>query len=345
LTTAATKGFHRLCLITLVAVYFLIAVGGIVRATGSGMGCPDWPKCFGSWVPPTSIDQLPNDYKEKYAAGREKKNIKFAKYLRALGMSATADKILNDKSILQEADFNVTKTWIEYLNRLVGVVIGFLIVLVFYRSWRLRKTNPFVFWLAGLNLLAVIFQGWFGSIVVSTNLTTWTITIHMFLAMAIVGILVYLLFLSSEGVIPSTSVQGLKGLLIFSIVLGLIQIYLGTQVREAIDRIASASRDTWIASLGLEFVIHRSFSWLILAANAVLVWKAWKIVALKSLSTALILLILGSFLTGVVMAYFGVPAVAQPVHLLLATVTFGVQLYLLFTITNSRSTVFLQHNS
>jgi cytochrome c oxidase assembly protein subunit 15 len=84
---------------------------------------------------------------------------------------------------------------------------------------------------------------------------------------------------------------------------------------------------------------------LILAANAALVWKAWKIGVLKPLSTALILLILGSFLTGVVMAYFGVPAVAQPVHLLLATVTFGVQLYLLFAITKSRSTVFLQHNS
>ncbi|MFM8914519.1 MAG: COX15/CtaA family protein [Flammeovirgaceae bacterium] len=336
---------RKLCLTTLVAVYFLIAVGGIVRATGSGMGCPDWPKCFGSWVPPTAVDQLPSDYKETYAAGREKKNIKFAKYLRALGMSNTADKILNDKSILNEADFNPTKTWIEYLNRLVGVVIGFLIILVFYKSWRFRHTHPVVFWLAGLNLLAVIFQGWFGSIVVSTNLTTWTITIHMFLAMAIVGILVYLLFLSAEPRPVALPMAGLRFWLLSAIALLLAQIYLGTQVREAIDRVAAAARDTWIASLGLEFVIHRSFSWLILLVHAVLVWKAWKIVALKPLSLALILLILGSFLTGVVMAYLGMPAVAQPVHLLLATVTFGVQLYLLFVITNSRSTVFLQQNS
>jgi cytochrome c oxidase assembly protein subunit 15 len=122
----STRGFYKLCLTTLVAVYFLIAVGGIVRATGSGMGCPDWPKCFGNWVPPTSIEQLPPDYKESYSALREKKNVKFAKYLQVIGMTDTANKILNDQSILVEADFNAVKTWIEYLNRLVGVVIGLL---------------------------------------------------------------------------------------------------------------------------------------------------------------------------------------------------------------------------
>ena len=122
----STRGFYKLCLTTLVAIYFLIAVGGIVRATGSGMGCPDWPKCFGNWVPPTSIEQLPPDYKESYSALREKKNVKFAKYLQVIGMTDTANKILNDQSILVEADFNAVKTWIEYLNRLVGVVIGLL---------------------------------------------------------------------------------------------------------------------------------------------------------------------------------------------------------------------------
>ena len=94
------------------------------------MGCPDWPKCFGRWIPPTSVNQLPENYKEQYASHREKKNVKFAHYLEVLGFDDTARRILEDKSILVEADFNATKTWVEYVNRLVGVAIGIMIVAI-----------------------------------------------------------------------------------------------------------------------------------------------------------------------------------------------------------------------
>src|SRR5688572_31160039 len=114
------RSFRRLTVSTLVAVYILILVGGVVRSTGSGMGCPDWPKCFGQWVPPTSVESLPDNYKEIYAAHRDKKNKRFAKYLHLIGMDETADKILKDPTVLQESDFNPTKTMIEYLNRLTG---------------------------------------------------------------------------------------------------------------------------------------------------------------------------------------------------------------------------------
>src|SRR5688572_30759769 len=135
------RSFRRLTISTLVAVYLLILVGGIVRSTGSGMGCPDWPKCFGNWVPPTSVSELPANYKEIYAAHREKKNIRFAKYLSMIGMKETGEQILNDPTILHENDFNPTKTWIEYLNRVLGVIIGFLIFAVFVVSIKFRKTE------------------------------------------------------------------------------------------------------------------------------------------------------------------------------------------------------------
>ena len=191
------RAFHKLSLSTLVAVYVLILVGGVVRSTGSGMGCPDWPKCFGSWVPPTDVSELPPDYKEVYANYRHEKNVRFARYLRMLGMGQTADQLLNDESVLVEADFNPTKTWIEYFNRITGVTIGFLIILVFVYSLKFWNSNRAITVLSFLTLVLVCFQGWIGSFVVSSNLTPWTITVHMFLALALVAMLVYLVHVSA----------------------------------------------------------------------------------------------------------------------------------------------------
>jgi cytochrome c oxidase assembly protein subunit 15 len=336
LITTAIRGFRRLCLSTLIAVYFLIMVGGIVRSTGSGMGCPDWPKCFGSWTPPTSVEQLPENYKENYSAFRDKKNQKFARYLRMLGMSETADKIVSDKSILAEAEFNPTKTWIEYINRLVGVTIGFFIIVLFYRSIPLRKSKPILFWISLATLIGVIFQGWFGSIVVSTNLTTWTITVHFFLALLIVGFLIYLLHEASEPQEIRT-VGALRGLLLACISALLIQTFMGTEVREAIDVLAaSMPRENWIGGLGREFVVHRSFSWAVLILNGYFYWQTRKTIGLKTLSLALFVLILSSFATGVGLAWFDVPAAIQPIHLVLATIAFGIQLSLFFKMNKPR---------
>lgn len=329
MNSTATRKFGKVCLYSLVAVYFLILVGGVVRSTGSGMGCPDWPTCFGKIVPPTSIDQLPADYKEQYAAYREKKNIKFARYLNVLGMEETARKILEDKSVLVEADFNPAKTWIEYINRLVGAIIGLFIIAVFYRSWNLRKTHPHLFWWSAAALVLVIFQGWFGSIVVSTNLTSWTITVHMFLALLLVANLIWLMVHATPAglTVPRTTAW----LLLASMTVLLIQIFLGTEVRAVLDRLASAMispRTEWIEKAGMPFIVHRTFSWLVLGVQLAL-WAALRKTSVeKSLTLIPLLLTLGSLGTGVGMAWFAVPPFLQPLHLLVALAGFGYYYYL-----------------
>lgn len=311
------------------AVYFLILVGGIVRSTGSGMGCPDWPTCFGSWIPPTSVSQLPVDYKESYVAYRQEKNKKFARYLSVFGFDNTANELLSDPAVQIENDFNVARTWTEYVNRLVGAIIGLLIIGLLLRSLPLYATHPRIVVFSGLTLIAVIFQGWFGSIVVSTNLTHWTITVHMLMAIVMVWLIVYLAHLSN----PNSNERNVgvsRGsilLLVVCILAMTLQTLLGTEIRGAIDDLynSSISRNNWVDRLGLDFIIHRSFSLLVLALHLAFFWKFRKTRELKTSSLGLILIILGAVLTGAGLAYFGVPAFLQPIHLLLATIAFGLQ--------------------
>lgn len=326
------RALRRLSISTLIAVYVLILVGGIVRSTGSGMGCPDWPKCFGNWTPPSSVSDLPTNYKDIYSQYRHKKNVKFARYLSAIGMGETAENILKDEKVLLEADFNPVKTWIEYCNRIVGVIIGFLIFAVFVVSLRVWNTRRYLTITALLTFLLVGFQGWIGSFVVSTNLTPWTITVHMFLALIIVALLIYII---NKSDLESNEIKSPVGFvwLLACLATLLVQILLGTKVREAIDGVsASTDRANWIFQIEDTFILHRSFSWIVLILHVGLIANLRKTEGLKAFPLALILLILGTILTGVGLGYFGVPPYLQPVHLLLATVTFGLQFMLLLRI-------------
>lgn len=341
ITTTKGKLFRRFSAVTVIAVYLLILVGGIVRSTGSGMGCPDWPKCFGSWVPPTEVSQLPADYKEVYAQQRAEKNEKFVRYLRALGFEEEAYQIQNDPSILVEEDFNMVKTWTEYVNRLIGAVIGILIFGTFVFSIRYWKTDKTIVVLSFLAFVLVGFQGWIGSIVVSTNLLQWIITVHMLLALVIVCLLIYVYYRSKRSVL-TLEVEGARKIaivIVVCMVATLVQIVLGTQVREAIDVVAERLvRTEWIENLGIRFKIHRSYSILLLVIHIylarLLYIKNEGQLLLKRAAGFLLLIVGVEAISGAVMAYFGVPAFIQPLHLLLGTMITGLQYYLLLLINN-----------
>lgn len=343
-TNKSIESFRRVSLITVVAVYVLILIGGVVRSSGSGMGCPDWPKCFGSFIPPTSVDQLPENYQEIYLEGRIAKNERFVATLQKLGFSKKANEIANDKSILIEEEFNAVKTWIEYLNRLAGVVIGFLIIFTVWKSIPLRKYDHWIPLLSICSLILVIFIGWIGSIVVSTNLLHWMITFHMMLALLLVSLLIYVYHrsgrLTKAKITKMLVPQRIEVLLLVGTVLMLVQIVLGTQVREQIDIISSSLgnmlREEWIGRIGIEFIIHRSFSLVLLGIHVVYFIWAFKYTLRRSQinvwSQVLMILIIMEIATGIGMSYFGIPAFLQPIHLLLGSLIIGVQVVLLLEI-------------
>ena len=343
--TRLNKGrfYNKLSIVTLSAVFLLILAGGIVRSSGSGMGCPDWPKCFGTWVPPTSADQLPENYKESYAAERVQKNYKLAGYLEQLGFKGTAAALRAEEIAAPEAEFNVNKTWTEYINRVIGVIVGLLIMATMVSSFRFTKTDRTLVYGSLATFLLVVFQGWLGSIVVSTNLLPWMVTVHMLLALVILCFLVFLVHRSSQqDPIELTSVQlrPIRTILVISLIAMVIQIALGTQVREAIDMIALQFnyllRDQWVDNLGGTFYIHRSFSLLILGLNVYLFMLLRKTGQqnLINWSKVLLTLLVAEIAVGAYMVYFGIPAWAQPVHLLSSTLIIALQFWLVLNISS-----------
>jgi len=310
---------------TLVFIYLVVIAGSFVRITGAGMGCPDWPKCFGQYVPPTDEKVLPPDYKDIYASKREKKIERFANFLEKIGFSEVALKMRNDKTMLIEQDFNAKKTWTEYINRLFGVLAGFGVLFIFVGVLRKYRSKKMVL-LATSNLIILVIQAWFGSIVVATNLVPWTITLHLFLALVIIILqLLLVIEVSASQSKKLIATRKIKSFVWIVLIITFVQLFLGTQVRESIDYLVKQgySRQYWVNHLGVPFFIHRSFSWIVLIGMVYMFWLNKKSENLKIISTAFYLLIL-EILTGVLLAYADMPGLVQTSHLLFATVLFGV---------------------
>lgn len=335
------KRFLAVNYITIIVLFVLILAGGVVRSSGSGMGCPDWPKCFDRYIPPVNAAQLPANYSTKYISQRIAKNERFAKTLDVLGFGEMADRIRNDKSILKPEEFNAAKTWTEYINRLIGALCGFFLLACVIFSVTYLRSKKRIFFLSLFNVFLVGFQAWLGSIVVSTNLLAWVVTVHMLIALAIVAISIYTYFqarvLRDDKMLSGSSAGWVKALAVFVLILTVIQITLGTEVREQIDFIASAmnnsNRPAWVAEVGLNFNLHRDLAAIVFLSNIFLFFIIKKRYALNGWQFRFIsyamLLIVAQVMTGVVLAYFGLPPIAQAAHLLLASLLFGAQYYLM----------------
>ncbi len=339
--SASKTTYQKFNIATVVLLFVLILAGGVVRSSGSGMGCPDWPKCFGRYIPPTNSSELPADYKEKYVAGRIKKNIKFAKTLDLFGYSDLARRIREDRSILVPEDFNPAKTWTEYVNRLIGAISGFFLLFTAIFSFSYIRENKWIPVLSIFNVVLVGFQGWLGSIVVSTNLVAWIVTVHMVLALVILAISIatyHMARVYGKHKVKTKLVVQLVALV--ALLLSTLQIVFGTEVRETIDAVSShlqgGYREDWISSAGSIFTRHRDVATVVLLLNVglfVLIRRYFNRHSIhQQIMSFTFLIIMLQIVTGILLSYWSLPPFAQAAHIVLASLIFGAQFYLLLNL-------------
>ena len=201
------KYFYKASIITVILLYMLVLIGGFVRITESGDDCPDWPKCYGSWVPPLSIEDIPENF------------------------NPTQDKVYG--------------SWIEYFNRLVGVILGISMLFTFYKSIYVFKNDKIIFYGSLASLLLIIVAGWFGGQIAQnidgTNVIyQHSVSIHLYIAILTIISLVYttnrgfiLLYPNCE---KKTNYSNESVYIFFAIlILNLLLVFSGSFIRTFID--------------------------------------------------------------------------------------------------------------
>ena len=283
----SNKFFFRSALTSTILSYLLIFVGGLVRVSGSGLGCPDWPKCFGRWVPPINIEQIPDH------------------------IDSTA--------------FNIVLAWIEYGNRTLGVIVGISILLMTIIALiHFRKNNKILF-SSLLSLFLVISNGGLGAIVVSSILNPFIVSLHMILALFLVSVLSYTT-IESYKIIDTNKFTNMylsKKISISLILLWIfivIEILLGTGIRTNIELIAIDNplftKGELLSSLNSYKYLHSilGFSLLFLSIYLCYLFKD----DFLGLSKQLVLFIFGMIMfqifLGELMIFFELPQLTRLFH-------------------------------
>lgn len=321
----------------LLSVYLVILAGAVVRMTGSGMGCPDWPKCFGYLIPPTERSQLDWKPEKNYERG----NVIILDNTLLVATQTFQSGLTIDPQNWEAytkhdyTTFNATHTWVEFINRLLGAISGLIVLALFIRSlWWIRK-QPILPLFSFFAVVGMGIQAWLGKTVVDSNLLPSKISLHMIMALLIVSVLLFVRAKSHGKQLQQPS-KTLFILISVSFILTLVQFGLGVDVRQFIDyQIKQAGYNApqlWLDRPEVSFYVHRSLSLIVVVLS---VW-IYRQVIKEGIALKYIQFIIGCILVeialGILMYYIDFPWGTQPLHLLIATLLFSAQLYWLLRI-------------
>lgn len=320
--------------LAIISLYLIFLAGSIVRMTGSGMGCPDWPKCFGYYIPPTEEAQItwkPNTTFKKGMIIIKDKALFVAENDLKTGDSFTQENWAKYKKH-DYAVFNKFHTWTEYINRLVSVLAGLVFLFLIYASTKFWNEKKAITQLSFVAFFLMLFEAWLGKTVVDSNLTPTIITVHMVIGLIIIGILLRIKFIISEKNKFYKYDKIFNRLLIISVIFSIIQVAMGTQVRQFIDEQVKLygfeNKNYSLMNPSFKFYFHRSFTIAIVLVNFGMFYlNQIKNLGYKLVNWILFLIFL-EIITGILMYYAEIPLGTQAVHLLSGAILFGLQFYL-----------------
>jgi len=299
-----------LTLLTLTLTFELVLVGAFTRLTDSGLGCPDWPGCYGNATP--------------------------------LGAH---QEITQAQAALPSGPVTHGKAWVEMVHRYMATGVGVLIIALLVLTWRHwrrdRRLAVHPCWPV-LTLLWVCLQGAFGALTVTMKLFPAIVTLHLLLALGLLALLV-MQAVRYEGWRSVSVSAGVRWSLRLALGLLWLQIALGGWVSTNYAVLACSDFPTcqgqwwpdmnwqgfqlWrelghgpdgqplpFAALASIHYVHRCMAWLVLAVLLTMGWRMRQQPGLRRPAQALLALSALQFFTGLSNVVLDWPLVAAVLH-------------------------------
>jgi len=314
--------YRRLVFLTWFLTLDLIMFGAFVRLTDSGLGCPDWPGCYGKFSP--------------------------------IGASAHIAQALET---MPYGPVSFSKAWIEMIHRYAGSLLGLMIIAIAVMAWRHRQMLGHTPRLALATLVAVCVQGAFGAWTVTHLLMPVIVTTHLMGGMLLLALMTWLAAREQTHASVAARTRRIRPWLALGLVLLFIQIALGGWVSTNYAALACMDFPTchgqWLPEMDLrggfsilralgelpsgEIIsqqaltaihwVHRNVAFLVFAYLGTFAWVLRRDAGLRQPANALLLLLLVQLITGLTTIFFQWPLLIAVVHnggaaaLVLVTVT------------------------
>lgn len=322
------KRYRRVVFLTWFLTLDLIMFGAFVRLTDSGLGCPDWPGCYGQVTP-----------------------------IGAMAEIVAAEQAMPDGPV------TIPKAWIEMVHRYVGAFLGLLIIGFTVMAWRWRSIIGRTPWLPTVALVAVCIQGAFGAWTVTLKLMPIIVTIHLLGGMTLLALMTWLAAREKQHPPINPENRRYSPWVAFGLLLLFVQIGLGGWVStnyaalacmdfptcngvlvppmdfengfsliRGLGELPSGEAISQTALVAIHWV-HRNFAWVIFGYLGFLTWKLRTDPGLRGPSHLIMALLFAQLFTGLTTIFFQWPLLIAVLHnggaagLTLATVTLLVRVH------------------